>query len=100
MSKPEFVTDEEIAELDRRIDAEISDTILDVASLRQNTAAREVMRAGLWLTTELEKLGCNETLAFQFQYTFGQDSFGREPWELAQEMLNSYMNNTYTISEN
>lgn len=98
--KPEFVSDEEIAELDRRIDEEIANTILDMNSFRQNPAAQEVLRAGLWLTIELEKLGCNETLAVQFQYTFGQKSFGQEPWDVAQEMLNSYMNNTFTISEN
>lgn len=100
MSKPSFVSDEEIAELDKKISLDINGTMLDMESFIQNSAYRDVMRAGLWMTQELLKQGCNEVLVVQFQYTFGKESFGFDPWEKAQELLNAYMNNTYTIAEN
>lgn len=100
MSKPSFVTDEEIAEFDKKINEDIQNTALDMESFLRNQCTREMLRAGLWLTQELTKQGCNEVLAVQFQYTFGQEAFRCEPWEKAQELLTAYMNNTYTIAEN
>jgi len=89
MSRPEFVTNEDIARWSENID---NDPKLPV-TLSSNPVIREVCYAGLWLCEELEKLGCPEELITRIQFTAGRAAYGRDPWEVHQELLNGYKNN-------
>lgn len=89
MSRPEFITNEDIARWSDNIDSdpEIPDEITDSAIMR------EVCYAGLWLLEELEKLQCTPELMVRIQYSAGQSSFGRDPWEIHQLFISNYIDN-------
>lgn len=87
--RPEFVTDEDIARWSENIDNDLNFPIGVVAL----PLLREAMYAGLWLGEQLQQLGCNDLLIVRIQYTAGQLSFGRDPWEVHQELLTAYKNN-------
>lgn len=89
MSRPDSVTNEDINRWSENID---NDERLP-KSLAANPIVREVCYAGLWLCEELEKLGCPGEFITRIQYTAGQCSFGREPWEVHQSFLDAYKNN-------
>jgi hypothetical protein len=89
MMRPEFVTDEDIARWSENLDNDLRIPIGVVAL----PLLREVMYAGLWLGEQLQLLACNELLIVRIQYTAGQLSFGRDPWEVVQELLTAYKNN-------
>lgn len=55
---------------------------------------KEVCLAGLWLTEELEKLKCPELILVRIQWTAGKLSYGRDPWDVHQEILKGYIDNT------
>ncbi len=95
MSVANFVSDEEVAVLDKQID---DDEFLPM-SFKSQPILREILRAGLWLVSELKKLNCDESLIMQFQYTHGSISFGRDPWAQAKLLLEEYNDKTYTVSE-
>lgn len=88
MSRPDSVTNEDITRWSNNID---SDTNLP-AFLVQSPIVREVCYAGLWLVEQLDKLGCPEEYIQRIQFTAGQQSFGRDPWDVHQNMLTEYMN--------
>lgn len=90
MSRPEFITLEDISRWSQIID---SDPLIPT-SLSQVSLIREVCYAGLWLSEQLENLGCDTTLAVRIQFTAGKLSFGRDPWEVHQDILQRYTNNT------
>lgn len=85
MSRPDFVTNEDIARWSEQIDSEAE---LDL--LVQFPLIREVCYAGLWMVEELNKLHCPEEYIVRIQYAAGQGSFGREPWAVHQEFLERY----------
>lgn len=89
MSRPDFITEEDIAKWDHIID---TDPAMPIAVLDE-PLIREVMYAGLWLTEELIKAECSEENIFLLQFTAGQLSFGKDPWDVHQEMLDDYLNN-------
>jgi hypothetical protein len=86
MSRPEFVTNEDVARWSDNID---NDSNLSEA-LTQNPIIRELCFAGLWLGEELQKLECPDEMIVRIQYTAGKLSFGRDPWETHQKTLESY----------
>ena len=63
-------------------------------SLKQSSIIREVCRAGYYLVEELEKLKCPESILVKIQWTAGKMSYGRDPWEVHQMVLDNYKNNT------
>jgi len=90
MSRPDFVTDEDIARWSENIDNDpkVPKWMADMALMR------EMMYAGLWMAEELEKLGCNPLLITRLQFSTGSLCFGKpDPWEVHQEVLEAYKNN-------
>ena len=90
MLRPDFVTQLDIARWDINIAQDISVSILGVGTL---PAFKEVIYAGLWIAEQLDQLGCNPLLITRIQYTAGQLSYSRDPWEVVQEVLKAYKEN-------
>jgi hypothetical protein len=86
MSRPDFVTDEDIS----RWNTHMNDNPQLPQLLISNPTIREVCYAGEWLSEELDKLDCPEEFLNRILFTAGKLSFGRDPWEIHQQMLNSY----------
>lgn len=87
MSKrPESVTEGDI----ERWDANIDNDPNIPEQIAKNEIIREACYAGLWLAEQLVDLKCPQEYIVRIQYTAGQLSFGREPWEVHQLLLQSY----------
>jgi hypothetical protein len=89
MSRPNFVTEQDIA----RWGANIDQDPMIPSEFAGISIMREVLYAGLWLAEQLDQLGCHPLLITRVQYTAGQLSYGRDPWEVAQEVLKAYKEN-------
>jgi hypothetical protein len=89
MKRPDFITQQDIARWDDNIDNDPN--ILDF--WRKDPQLRETIYAGLWLAERLKLAGCSDLLITRIQYTTGQLSFGHNPWDMAQDMLYSYLHN-------
>jgi thymidine kinase len=89
MSRPEFVSNEdldrwsEVIDNDERIPKHVAQAVL----------IREVCYAGLYLVEQLEKLNCPDDLSVRIQWQGGKASFGRDPWEVHQKLLEDYIDN-------
>lgn len=90
MSRPDFITNEDISRWSDLIDQD--DNLPQ--SLVQSPIIREVMYAGTWLMEQLEKAGCPDILIARIQFTAGKLCFGRDPWQVHTSILNDYLNNT------
>ena len=88
MSRPDFVTNEDIARWSENID---NDSALE--QMRGITLIREMFYAGLWLAEQLQQNNCSPENIVRLQYTAAQLSFGKDPWQVHQEMLDDYINN-------
>ena len=87
MSRPNFVTDEDIVRWSKEID---NNTLLP-KEVAKSALLREVCYAGLWLSEQLIKLQCPMSLVARIQYSAGKASFGRNDfWEVHQQFLNDY----------
>jgi len=87
MSRPNFITDEDIARWSKEID-ENSNMPRD---LIKSAVVREICYSGLWLTEELKKLQCPDALIVRIQYSAGKSSFGKKDvWEIHQNYLKGY----------
>jgi hypothetical protein len=89
MSRPEFITAEDIQRWSDTIDNDkgVPETFKSFDLLR------EVLYASFWMAENLKKEGCSDELIVRIQYTMGALSFGHDPWQIAQEMLEAYKNN-------
>lgn len=87
MSRPEFVTEEDIERWSKAIDLTLP------SALSKNLFFREVCYAGQWLGENLELLGCLPDFSFRIVYTAGQLSHGKDPWEIVQTILKAYQAN-------
>jgi hypothetical protein len=90
MSRPDFITNEDIARWSKEID---NDKSLP-PGLVKSPVIREVCFAGLWLSEQLSSLGCPDSLIVRIQYTAGKVSFGKDAWTIHQQFLEGYKNNT------
>ena len=90
MSRPNFITETDIARWSDILDQEqhISQDLLKIPQLR------ETCYAGLWLAEELSKLNCPHSIIGQIQWTAGKMSYTSDPWEVHQLILKEYMDNT------
>jgi len=95
MTRPKFITNEDITRWSNNID---QDPYISTA-MRENETIREVCYAGLFLIEELEKLKCPNSLINRIQYTAGKLSFGRDIWEVHQDILEKYKNNELIFEE-
>lgn len=95
MPRPEFVTDKDIVRWSDNID---NDPNLN-STMRNNPIIREVCYAGLWLSESLEKAGCPEFLMGRILWTAGKLSYGRDIWEVHQDILEKFKNNELNFEE-
>src|SRR5271165_1246976 len=95
MSRPNFISHQDIVRWDNNLQ---NDPYLSPDILSQ-PIIREVCYCGLWLVEELEKLQCPLEYRVRIQYTAGKLSYGRDPWEVHQELLEGYVMNTLQFEE-
>lgn len=95
MKRPDFVTNEDIDRWSKIIDEDPSFP----KEYKDLSILKEVCYAGCWLSESLTALQCPEELIFRIQWTAGRLSFGRDPWEIHQNMFNDYVNNDLTFEE-
>lgn len=89
MSRPEFVTNEDLARW-----SEVIDNDPKIPSyVAQAAIIREVCYAGLWLVEMLQALNCHDDIIVRIQYQGGKQSFGRDTWEVHQKLLSDYIDN-------
>lgn len=84
MSRPDYITDADIARWTKNINSD--------SNIPNSAVFREVCYAGLWLVESLDELDCPDELIVRIQYTAGKLSFGRDPWEVAIQLLDLYKN--------
>ena len=89
MNRPDFVTNEQIIKWSENIE---NDEYIS-PEFAEQPLLKEVLFASLFLAEELEKLNCPNDLITRIQYTAGAYSYGADPWEISQEILNNYKNN-------
>lgn len=89
MSRPDFVTNEDITRWSENID---NDPLLP-DDFRKQPLLREILYAGRWLIERLAQSNCSIENQARLVYTAGQLSFGNDPWQIHQEMLDDYVNN-------
>lgn len=99
MSRPENITNEDIARWDEIIE---HDPIIN--SLPPNLVDlpifREVCYAGIWLYEKLAELSCPNEIILRIQDYGGKLSFGRDPWEVHQQILQDYIDNKLVFESN
>jgi hypothetical protein len=95
MSRPDFVSEEDILRWSSNIDNDPSFP----KSLAASQTIREVCYAGLWLAEQLDQLACPDFVIVRIQDAAGRLSFGRNPWEVSQELLEKYENNQLVFEE-
>lgn len=88
MSLHNFLSDDKYIEYTEKLkeDFSISD------SLRENPIFREVCLAGYYLIDQLQELGCPELDIIKLQWHAGKCSFGRDPWEIHQQVIQDFKN--------
>jgi hypothetical protein len=87
MPRPNFVSEADVARWSDEID---NSPYLSKVAMK-SALLREVCYAGLWLSEELFKLQCPESLVARIQYSAGKASFGRNDfWEIHQQFLQGY----------
>lgn len=89
MSRPNFITPEDIL---RWTDAIDKDELIP-SSLKSLTIIKEVCFAGLWLSEQLSELKCPDEIITRIQWTAGRLSYGRDIWEVHQQILQDYKDN-------
>lgn len=87
MSRPDFVTNEDILRWSEKIDQDLP------KNLASDAIIREVCYAGQWLVEQLQELQVPDEIVARLQYTAGKLSFGRDPWEMHRGLLLAYEDN-------
>lgn len=95
MPRPNFIKEEDIKRWSDSIDND-PNIPKDISNF---TVIKEVCIAGLWMSEELQKLNCPESLIVRIQYTAGKISFGKDPWDVHQQILNNFINNKLDFEE-
>lgn len=87
MSRPDFVTDEDIARWDQAIKPD-SDSGFSLLAIFPGM--KEVVYAGQWFAEEMTKLGVPEEKIVELAFVGGRLSFHKDPWEAHQELLDIF----------
>lgn len=95
MLRPDFISEEDILRWSENIDNDPDFP----ESLASSPTIREVCYAGLWLSEQLDQLGCPDFVIVRIQDAAGRLSFGRNPWEVSQEILEKYETNQLIFEE-
>lgn len=89
MTRPQNLSYEDFQRYDKIID---QDPRIPEA-LASQPIIREVLYAGLYLAEQLSELSCPSEYIVRIQYTAGQVSYGRDPWEVHCNILEMFKNN-------
>lgn len=95
MPRPNYVSEEDVLRWSNNIDNDPGFP----KSLATSTTIREVCYAGLWLVEQLSLLDCPSEIIVRIQFTAGKLSFGRDPWEVSQIILQKYETNQLFFEE-
>ena len=92
MSRPENITNEDIIRWEEIMK---DDPLLKSlpSGLAESPILKEVCYAGLWLSERLMDLSCPLHLSLRVQFHAGKLSFGRDAWEVHQQILQDYIDN-------
>ncbi len=95
MPKPKTITQEDLDRWNSNIDNDpwIAPQLVTIPIMR------EVCCAGLWLAEQLAKSGCPDILIPRIQWTAGKLSFGRDVWDVHQDILQKYQDNELIFEE-
>lgn len=88
MIRPDFISEKDIERWSEVIDQDPNMTFF-----KFSPTVREVCYAGCYLYEELKKLQCPDILIARIQWTAGKLSFGKNPWEVHQKIIEQYKNN-------
>lgn len=86
--RPNFIKEEDINRWKENI---ANDPFLE--NVKRSKDLEEVCFATYWLWERLIEEDCPEEIALRIQYTAGSLSFGRDPWEVCQNILEQYDTN-------
>lgn len=86
MSRPNFITQEDIDRWSLKIDQDPNIS----KGLASSDAIREVCYSGQYLVEQLQLLNCPDYLIGQIQFSAGAACFGKDPWEIHLQVLNDY----------
>jgi hypothetical protein len=89
MTRPKFISEKDIKKFNKEIPE----------SLRIDPILLEVIYAGKWLVERLIELQCSSDNILRIQWTAGQMSFGNDPWEVHQKILNDFLDNKLIFEE-
>lgn len=95
MSRPNSISIEDIARWNHNVNNDPNFPKF----LTTSQIIMEVVYAGFWLCEELEKLECPSILITRIQETAGRLSFGRDPWDVSNELLHAFINNNLNYEE-
>jgi hypothetical protein len=85
-NRPTYITEVDLQRWDDNLknDKDLPQGLIDDPTIK------EVCRAGLYLAEQLSLMNCPTDYIVRIQYTAGKMSFGRDPWEIAEQMLREF----------
>lgn len=92
MSRPENISEQDI----KRWDETLKDDKI-MSKMKYSDVFKEVLYANLYLREQLETLDCPEDLIVRINYTAGKMSFGRDPWDVSEYLLEQYKGNELVL---
>lgn len=95
MIRPDYITNEHIT----RYHQAMKQDPAFPKELFNSPMILEVCYAGCYLAEELAILLCPEELIIRLQFEGGRRSFGRDPWEAHQKLLEDYKNDLLDYEE-
>ena len=97
MTRPEFVSNEDILRWSEKID---NDPLVP-PELVEHPLIREVCYAGQWLNEKLVELDCQDDIIGRIMYTAGAICYGRpDPWIIHQNILQKFIEGTLEFENN
>lgn len=94
MAHPDFVSQADLDRWDQSIENDLGSELAAIPVLK------EVVRSGLWLGEKLKEQLCPDDLIVNILYHGGKLSFGRDPWEVHQLLLQQYNSGELILENN
>jgi hypothetical protein len=85
-SRPDFIRPQDLIRWNKAIDSDESVPF----SFKDMAPFREILFASFYLVEQLKKAGLQSDEIGGVRYQHGYQSFGNNPWDIAEELLNEY----------